>query len=103
MGRRKGVPDGVSPRVDFATSNSVGLFLPTRFPALVRVRSPPRLTRSLPPASVVARHVSYPVVILEGEALTLVNIERQAPAPGGVVKGPPAAPDQGEDDFEGAD
>jgi hypothetical protein len=27
-GRRKGAPEGVSPRVDFATSNSVGLFLP---------------------------------------------------------------------------
>ena len=45
---------------------------------------------------------------MEGEALALVNIERQthalrAPAPGSVVKGPPATPDQGEDDFEGRD
>ena len=51
---------------------------------------------------------SDPVIILPGEALTLVNIERQAhvlrtTAPGVVVKGPPAAPDPGEDDLEGVE
>ena len=50
---------------------------------------------------------SDPVIILAGEALTLVNIERQAhvlrtTAPGVVVKGPPAAPDPGEDDSRGS-
>jgi hypothetical protein len=45
------------------------------------------------------------VVILPGEALTIVNIDRQAHAlrtkTPSVVRGPPAAPDLGEDDFEG--
>jgi hypothetical protein len=47
------------------------------------------------------------VVMLKGEALTLVNIERQVHAlrtkAPPVVKGPPAAPDLGEDDFEGVE
>jgi hypothetical protein len=43
-----------------------------------------------------------------GEVLAFQNIERQAhvlraPAPGGVVKDPPAEPDLGEDDFEGVE
>jgi hypothetical protein len=47
------------------------------------------------------------VVIFPGEVLAFQNIERQAhalraPAPGGVVKGPPADADLGEDDFEGS-
>jgi hypothetical protein len=47
------------------------------------------------------------VVIFPGEVLAFQNIERQAhalraPAPGGVVKDPPAEPDLGEDDFEGS-
>ena len=42
------------------------------------------------------------VVIFPGEVLAFQNIERQAhalraPAPGGVVKDPPAEPDLGED------
>ena len=47
------------------------------------------------------------VVIFPGEVLAFQNIERQAhalraPAPGTVVETPPAAaPDPGEDDFEG--
>ena len=46
------------------------------------------------------------MVIFPGEVLAFQNIERQAhalpaPAPGGVVKDPPAEPDLGEDDFEG--
>jgi hypothetical protein len=47
------------------------------------------------------------VVIFPGEVLAFQNIERQAhalraPAPGAVVETPPAAaPDPGEDDFEG--
>jgi hypothetical protein len=48
------------------------------------------------------------VVIYPGEVLAFQNIERQAhalraPAPSSVVKAPPAAPDPGEDDFEGID
>jgi hypothetical protein len=48
------------------------------------------------------------VVIYPGEALALVNIERQvhalrAKAPGAVVEGPPTQPDPGEDDFEGTE
>jgi hypothetical protein len=48
------------------------------------------------------------VVIFPGEVLAFQNIERQAhalraPAPGGVVQGPPAEPDLGEDDFEGVE
>jgi hypothetical protein len=48
------------------------------------------------------------VVIFPGEVLAFQNIERQAhalgaPAPGGVVKDPPAEPDLGEDDFEGVE
>ena len=47
------------------------------------------------------------VVVLKGEALTLVNIERQVHAlrtkAPPVQKGPPAAPDLGEDDFEGVE
>jgi hypothetical protein len=47
-------------------------------------------------------------VIFPGEVLAFQNIERQAhalraPAPGGVVKDPPAEPDLGEDDFEGVE
>jgi hypothetical protein len=45
------------------------------------------------------------VVVLKGEALSLVNIERQVHAlrtkAPPVQKGPPAVPDLGEDDFEG--
>jgi hypothetical protein len=44
-------------------------------------------------------------VILPGEALTIVNIDRQAHAlrakAPGMVRGTPAGPDLGEDDFEG--
>jgi hypothetical protein len=48
------------------------------------------------------------VVIFPGEVLAFQNIERQAhalraPAPGSVVKDPPAEPDLGEDDFEGVE
>ena len=48
------------------------------------------------------------MVIFPGEVLAFQNIERQAhalraPAPGGVVKDPPAEPDLGEDDFEGVE
>ena len=47
------------------------------------------------------------VVVLKGEALTLVNIERQVHAlrtkAPPVAKGPPATPDLGEDDFEGVE
>ena len=47
------------------------------------------------------------VVVPKGEALTLVNIERQVHAlrtkAPPVVKGPPATPDLGEDDFEGVE
>jgi hypothetical protein len=44
----------------------------------------------------------------KSEVLAFQNIERQvhvlrAPAPGGVVKGPPVEPDLGEDDFEGVE
>jgi hypothetical protein len=46
------------------------------------------------------------VVIFPREVLAFQNIERQAhalraPAPGSVVKDPPAEPDLGEDHFEG--
>jgi hypothetical protein len=46
------------------------------------------------------------VVILQGEALAIVNIERQAHAiraraPGQAAAAGPAQPDPGEDDFEG--
>jgi hypothetical protein len=48
------------------------------------------------------------VVIFSGEVLAFQNIERQAhalraPAPGAVVKDPPAEPDLGEEDFEGVE
>ena len=47
------------------------------------------------------------VVVLKGEALTLVNIERQVHAlrtkAPPTEKGPPASPDLGEDDFEGVE
>jgi hypothetical protein len=51
---------------------------------------------------------TWSVVIFPGEVLAFQNIERQAhalraPAPGGVVKDPPAEPDLGEDDFEGVE
>ena len=45
------------------------------------------------------------VVVLKGEALAPVNIERQVHAlrtkAPPMEKGPPASPDLGEDDFEG--
>ena len=47
------------------------------------------------------------MVVLKGEALALVNIERQVHAlrtkAPPVEKGPPASPDLGEDDFEGVE
>jgi hypothetical protein len=52
------------------------------------------------------RDVVCAVVIFPGEVLAFQNIERQAhalraPAPGKAADPPAAAPDFGEDDFEG--
>jgi hypothetical protein len=51
MGKKQGAPGGVSPRVDFATSNSVGLFSPDPDFQHRCGSDPHRVTRSLPPAS----------------------------------------------------
>jgi hypothetical protein len=57
-------------------------------------------------APVHLRDVVCAVVIFPGEVLAFQNIERQAhalraPAPGKAADPPAAAPDFGEDDFEG--